>query len=181
MMMCRSTLDVSLIHAYALPLGICVAAAVVLIAVWLAPRSGGVPARNIALGSALAVVVVVAFGLVYQARTAYIAVTDGQLIGSAAFVRLQLPLSSVSWQDASDASRITLPHRQLGTSTGGVELGKFRMQNGRNVFVLRTDRSSVLVTTRGDTDLILDRRLHEQLKACLDQVRETGGHRGRLQ
>jgi hypothetical protein len=29
--------------------------------------------------------------------------------------------------------------------------------------------------------LILDRRLHEQFKACLDQVRETGGHRGRLQ
>ncbi len=101
-MMCRSTLDVSLIHAYALPLGI-------------------------------------------------------------------------------DASRITLPHRQLGTSTGGVELGKFRMHSGRNVFVLRRDRSSVLVTARGDTDLILDRRLHEQLKACLDQVRETGGHRGRLQ
>ena len=31
----------------------------------------------------------------------------------------------------------------------GVELGKFGMQNGRNVFVLRTDRSSVLVTARG--------------------------------
>ena len=180
-MMCRSTLDVSLIHAYAVPLGICVAAAVVLIAVWLAPRPGWVPAIHIALGSALAVVVTVAFGLVYQARTAYMAVTDGQLIASAAFVRLQLPLSSVSWQDASDASNITLPHRELGTSTGGVELGKFHMHGGRNVFVLRTDRSSVLVTARGNTDLILDRRLHDQLKAFLNQARETGGHRGRLQ
>lgn len=180
-MMCQSTLEVSLIHAYAVPLGICVAAAVVLIVVWLAPPSGGVPAKYIALGSALAVVVVVAFGLVYQALTSYMAVTDGKLIASAAFVRLQLPLSNVSWQDASDASSITLPHRQLGTSTGGVELGKFRMHGGRNVFVLRTDRSSVLVTARGNTDLILDRRLHDQFKACLDQVRVTGGHRGRLQ
>lgn len=86
------------------------------------------------------------------------AVTDGQLIASAAFVRLQLPLSSVSWQDACDASKITLPHRQLRTSTGGVDLGKFRMHGGRDVrvlrtayCVLRTDRSSVLVTARGDT------------------------------
>lgn len=50
------------------------------------------------------------------------AVTDSQLIASAAFVRLQLPLASVSWQDASDASKITLPHRQLGTSTGALTL-----------------------------------------------------------
>lgn len=177
-MLCRSTLDVPLTHAYALPLGICVAAAVVLIAIWLAPRSGGVSAKHIALGSALAVVVAVALGLVYQARAAYMAVRGDELIVSAAFVRLQLPLSNVSWKGASDASVITLPSRQLGTSTGGVELGKFRMHGGRNVFVLRTDRSSVLVTAKGNTDLILDRRLHDKFKACLDQMVEIGGHRG---
>ncbi|MGZ0119547.1 hypothetical protein [Stenotrophomonas rhizophila] len=168
-----------MIHAYAVPLGICMAAAVALIAAWLVLRQSRAPAKHVALGSALAVVVAVAFGLVYQARTAYLAVTDGQLIASAAFVRLQLPLSSVSWQDATDASDITLPNRRLGTSTGGVELGKFRMHGGRHVFVLRTDRSSLLVRARGDTDLVLDRRLYDQLKACLDQMHETRGHQGK--
>lgn len=166
--MCSATLDVPLLSAYALPLLICLASGAVVTAMLLAPAGGraAIRSKRVVLGGVLSLIVAVTFGLIYQARTTNLAVDDGRLVASSMFVSWDAPVSSIAWQSAADASTVRLPRRQLGTSTGGVQLGRFVMQDGKEVFAMRTNRPSVLVPVAGETDLILDRTLYDRIRAC---------------
>lgn len=168
-MICEATLHVPLFSAYALPLGICLLAALAVAAIWRAPVAEGTStrSRHIVLGASLALVLTVSAGLIYQARSAHITVQGDTLTASALFVSTTIPLSAIQFDDAVDASTLALPRRKLGTSTGSVQVGRFETETGREVFALRAGAASLRIPVHGKADLVLDRPLYEQIRVCL--------------
>ena len=166
--MCSVTLDVPLASAYAVPLGVCLASGVLVTAMLLAPARGraAVRGQRLVLWGALGVIGLVSLSLIYQARASTVAVKDDMLVASSLFVTWEAPLSSVAWQSATDARAAEPLKRKVGTSTGGVQLGRFVMQDGGDAFVLRTGAQALWVPVEGAPDLILGRTLYEALKAC---------------
>lgn len=168
-MICKATLHVPLFSAYALPLGICLLSSLAVAATWHSPIAEGTRTRtrHIVLGAALALVLTVSAGLIHQARSAHVTVQEDRLTASALFVSTTIPLSAIEFDDAVDASTLALPRRKLGTSTGSVQMGRFETATGREVFALRAGAASLRIPVRGRADLVLDRPLYDEIRACL--------------
>lgn len=128
-----------------------------------APTTG----KRVALGLVVAINVAAATFFVWQARSARIAIDDGVLLLKVGIESVNVQLSALRWDEASDATSIRFTLRKFGTSLPGMQAGWFRKEGGGDVFLLRSSAPSTLISTTGTFDIVIPTKAYVQASQCV--------------
>lgn len=142
---------------------------VLLILVAIAVFGTNTNQKKLAILAAIIINIGVSGYFLYQARSSGITISTGKLRAHTGLASIDIPLNTIRWDSAIDASSIKFPLRKMGTSLPGMYTGWFKNENGRDAFLLRSDTPSTLIPTSNDYDLVVATSAYEQMKQCVRQ------------